>query len=246
MKEYLADYVNRWKSNKNVIGILLSGSYATELYTKNSDIDLRIIYAKDEKHNYKGVDTIDDYKYSYITGTVDDYLRMMHNQFYRCSKFEARVFAVGKILYDKTGEIKALQDKASGVMNLAFEDFSSDLLQLKKYMLTNDFLSFTKKEVRDPLFKYYYFQFLDHAFKAYSFYLRFEVPVLEKLNRILFDATYRNKNNFEAFPDEQFLALWKEAINASIDEYIDTAKSIFNHVEENWGPFDVYNFNAKI
>jgi hypothetical protein len=246
MNEHIYEYIRKWKTKKNVIGIVLSGSYATKLNTKNSDVDLRIIFSEDEEAHYKGVETVSGLEYSYITGTIQSSLRTIHNQFFRVSKFEARIFSLGIILYEKNGEIKELKEKASSIMDLDFDPPSEELLLLKKYMLSNSFSNFINMNIESRLFKYYYYQFLDHIFKAYSSYLTIEVPTIEKLNRILFDSEYRIKNNFNEFSDKNFLQLWEDAVNAESTNYIIKAKELYKHVEECWGIFDATNFKAMI
>lgn len=246
MKENIYEYIEKWKTDKNVIGIVLSGSYATKLNTKNSDVDLRIIFSEDEEAHYKGVETVSGLEYSYITGTIQSSLRTIHNQFFRVSKFEARMFSLGIILYDTNGEIKELKEKASSIMDLDFDPPSAELLLLKKYMLSNSFSHFTNMNIESSLFKYHYFQFLDHIFKAYSSYLTFEIPTVEKINRILFDTEYRIKNNFSEFSDKHFLQLWEDAVNSEMKNYIEKAEKLYKHVEECWGIFEAKNFKAKI
>ncbi|MCH2192576.1 hypothetical protein [Kordia sp.] len=189
------------------------------------------------------METIDGYSYSYITGTITDYLRSIHSQFYRQSKFEVRMFSLGVILYDKNGAVEKLKEKASVVMELDFESPTPDLFTLKKYMLFNHFIKI-KNETN--LRKYHYFQFLDHIFKAYSFYIGFEIPSIEKLDRILFDKTYRSKNNFTAFPDKTFFKLWEEAVNVEEKYFTETVKQLYEHLEGCWGKFDADDFKTII
>jgi len=52
MEEHIYEYTNKWKSDENIVGVVVSGSYATKLHTQNSDIDLRIIFLDDVEIHY--------------------------------------------------------------------------------------------------------------------------------------------------------------------------------------------------
>ncbi|KAB8155789.1 hypothetical protein EZY14_000850 [Kordia sp. TARA_039_SRF] len=247
MDKRIYNYINTWKTQKNVIGILVCGSHATKLSRPDSDVDLRILYSENQENSRKkGVKTFENLSFSYLTGTVRDYLTTLHNQFFRQSKFEARMFALGVILFDSEDELKKLSKKANSLLELAYEAPSENLLLLKKYMLSNHYNFFIKLHKDAPLWKYHYFQFIDHIFKAYSFFIGFETPSVEKLNRVLFDDTYNKVNNFEEYPDSTFLELWQKAINSETEKFIIHVELLYAHVQKKWGQFNPNDFEAYI
>jgi predicted nucleotidyltransferase len=93
---------------EDVNGILLTGSYATQTQTENSDIDIRIIFNNDIKHTIKGIKYIEGYKVSYFGENINMVKKRMSMDFSRNSRFEARLFTLGKILYDKNGCVEEL------------------------------------------------------------------------------------------------------------------------------------------
>ncbi len=245
MKQEIQDFVNKWKKKPDVIGIVISGSYATGLSKKESDVDARIII-KTNNTFCKGVESINGIPFSFILGNIEDFLSTIHSQFFNNLKFEARVFYIGNILLDKTGEIQSLKEKAGKIIDLDFESISTESLVLRKYMLHNNLSYFSKTSNSSLLFNYHYFQFLSHIFKAYSSYLCFEVPNEEKLETVLFDQEYQEKNFFKDFPDKEFMNLWLKAIQADKKNFKSTCNVLYEHVQEAWGSFNANAFLVNI
>jgi predicted nucleotidyltransferase len=238
MKDSILKVIEQWKNNTNVKAILLVGSYASGLHTKTSDVDLRIIIKGNSPKKEKRIEVIDAVEYSFIIGSIDAFAKQIEREFYRNSKFEARVFHTGKILYDTDGELLELKEDCSQIISQAYQKSTTTTVTFQKYKLHKEFQNYTAIDTEHFLHDFYYQHFLKSALNCYATHIQFDVFGHLKLHKILFDKVYMKANHFEHFPDEKFIALWKSATaekNTSLCKV--HAKNIVCYIESKWGTF---------
>lgn len=216
MEEALKKFINIWKEKKNVIAIMLTGSYALGLQKGYSDIDIRILFNSKEETSIKGLTCIDGYVFSYLASNMKNYTIRINNQFYNNSKFEATVFAIGKIVYSKdVKEMIKLKKIANQYLKrdyLKKENIEHD----KKILMYNLYTIFNYLktiEEKDPFYDYNYIIFLKTAINLYSYYLNIEIYSDAKVSKIITeDKIYIKKNLYNEFPDKIFLKLWLKSL----------------------------------
>ena len=116
----LNDFLKEYENKDYVIGAVLGGSYATGNNTENSDIDIHII-TKEVVWKERGNKIIDGMMVEYFINPITELYKYMeddHNRKKRMST--ASMFGYGKIMFDKTGEIKNLQAKALEYYQIEF------------------------------------------------------------------------------------------------------------------------------
>ena len=215
MENALKKFVDFWLLKKNVIGILLSGSYAVGLENKNSDIDIRIIFNNKCKKSIKGLNIIDGYKFSYLGRASDITEKRFCIDFFNNNKFEARIFSIGKILYDKDNSVKRLAEIAKAYVTTPFikRKITREDINMNMYILYSRKINLESLPEGSPFFNYYYFSFLKQAISWYSNFLGYEFFIDSKTEKILTDDAYRKIYLWDKFPDQIFIQMWIESLN---------------------------------
>jgi hypothetical protein len=234
VQETIDIFTAELKTNSNVLGVLLVGSYATSQFTDTSDIDIKVILRPFARKRSKGVKILNGYHISYSAYSVMEAYDFFYAQLRTYSKFQARMISQGMILYDATGEMKHLKTEAQLVMQLSFVIPPITTLQLEAYnlwkykdaLLSDSLKAFTMKE---------YYVFLDKSLILYAKLLGFECifqyPFF-KMDAFISDAKFRERYAIPVFPDEAFLNLYQNGVSHTNTEDLKTTVSnIFETIE---------------
>ncbi|MDM1553697.1 MULTISPECIES: nucleotidyltransferase domain-containing protein [Chryseobacterium] len=198
---------------ENINGILLAGSYATNTQTENSDIDLRLIFNNDRKHTVKGIKYIEGLKVSYFGENIGMVKKRMSVDFSRNSRFEARLFTLGKILYDQDGNVEELVQYAKIFMENSFQKkLTQDDITLRMYSLHVRHESLLNTPLSNPIYTYNYISFMKAVLVTYSVILNYEMVIDIKPEKILTNSSYREINQWKDFPDQDFVELWIKGV----------------------------------
>ena len=104
----LQKFINKWKSKKEVIGALVCGSYITGNPSKHSDLDIEILLKSKTPWTESGNEIIDGFLFEYFARSFKEHCEEFKEDYRLRSKIEAHMFTTGKVLFDKTGELKKL------------------------------------------------------------------------------------------------------------------------------------------
>lgn len=215
MKQALDEFINFWKDKEYVVGILLSGSYAVGLENKNSDVDIRLVLDSNQKNSFKGLQEINGYSFSYLGNTKKSISNTFNFDFFNNSKVEARIFSIGQILHDKTGEMEELKKISKYYYDLPFVEkiISEDDRKIMMYTMYSKYNYLMEIDSNSPFFVFNYMIFMRHVLISYFYILNLESVIDSKWEKILTDHTYISKYNFELFPDRKFMKLWIKNIS---------------------------------
>lgn len=114
-EDIIEKFINemKYKENKHFLGVYFYGSCLSGFNNENSDIDLHIVFdGFDKGHIYRGVQYIDNYKIEYFEKTIDDLYLSIDNDIQDRNIAWKNMLAESKIIYDKNGELKKLQEYA--------------------------------------------------------------------------------------------------------------------------------------
>lgn len=239
----IESFVRSWKKNPEVQGILLTGSYVVGLQTEESDVDIRIVLGNNKKEfSFKGGQDVNDLSISYLARAECNILKKMNDEYFNTSKFEARLFHIGEILYQKNQCITRIKSIAKFYYDQPKRKkiVSKNDDKMKMYSLYSRYCYLINSDANSPFFLLNYYLFMQSALLLNSEYWNVETFILEtKLERILTDNSYIENYNLEEYPDKDFLNLWiyslkKENINH------ENVKLIYNYFKNN-----LYDFNEK-
>lgn len=215
MEEALDKFIESWKSKKNVLGILLTGSYAVGLQNKDSDIDIRIVFDNNQKKTIKGLLIIDNYRFSYLGRSLNGVKKKFNDEFIEKQKFEAYIFNVGKILYENKNHLEDLKDLAKMYVSTPSfkKNFIKSEIKAGLYGLFSHKNHIMSLEENSPFFYYQCFVFFKKALTFYSSYLGYEKFLDTKTEKVLCDSTYRIAYHWDNFPDHTFAKKWVNLIS---------------------------------
>ena len=101
----------KYTENKHVLGIFFYGSFLTGYNNKNSDIDLHVIFDNsDILHLVRGNTYIDGVRIEYFEKPLIDLYLSVNNDYLNQRNALLSIIGTSKIIFDKTGELKKLQD----------------------------------------------------------------------------------------------------------------------------------------
>lgn len=242
MKNALAKFINDWKDKNEIIGILLTGSYAVNAANQNSDVDIKLILSPEQELSIKGLIEIDGFYFSYIGRTVNTIKRKFNSDFFSTSKLEAKSIHVGEILYQKNNELTTLKEIAKYYYDQPHlkKNIPVDDLKSMIYSLYSRYTYLKNSNINSPFFILNYIIFMKLALDYYTNVLNVELfPFDTKIEKILTNDEYLKKYNLTTFPDKKFINLWisslsKKNINKkSLD-------IIYNYMNDK-----IYNLNPK-
>lgn len=234
----LDKFVSKWKSKKNVIGIIVCGSYVTGNPTEHSDIDIRIILDNNIKWRERWNEIIDGYLIEYFANPYNRELKYFQEDYDAKRKVDVHMYLTGKVLFDKTWDIDKLKKQAIKRKNKKYKPLTQIQVELMKYHIW---------DMRDNLeelyeadiqaFEFVLPQYFYSIFTDYSKFLWIDIVPEYRLKKYLTDKNYRKKYDFQDFPDKQF----KDMILQLIQLYVNNEKmELFNKIVDHvftkmWG-----------
>jgi predicted nucleotidyltransferase len=233
-------FINKWKNKKYVEGMLLTGSYVTGYYTKNSDIDIYIILSDEINWRERGNLIINGTLIEYFANPVRQIRSYFKKEFEKHEKITARMFVIGKIIFDKNGIVTKLKKEAEKWLKKPFKKLSKVEIELIKYSLWDSFdeLKTVSEEFN---FKITYYTFLEKVLRSYCKFLGIEVPPISKINKYL-DKNYRAKYCYPEFPDKDFMNLFMKCLEK---EDLNCVEKLYYHVINKLGGFDIKNWKLR-
>lgn len=232
--------IERFKASHEITVALVNGSYLHGGMRANSDIDLRFITANSAYSNIKGLCKIENCSFSYLIKTVTDYKKLMASQFQRRSKFEARIFATGKVLYNEAQtHLDHLISYAEQIVEQPFNPISEGHLNRIKYMLWNQFQKVSEMPVDATFFPLNYYNFINTLFFNYNLIIGSTFVLEDKLETYLTNEAFRKQYHMKAFPDTVFKDLF---IKANSEVTKDNLIRLYSRFTSAVGSIDEDNF----
>ena len=124
------------------------------------------------------------------------------------------MFCTGKILFDKTGELKELVKYSKKFMTKKNPKQNEIQIELGKYHIWD--MCDNLEEVFDANSDEFFFVFYNHLnelFEAYAKFVQFDSIPVHKLRRSLVNEVDKKKYHVKYFPDEEFVTMIVSALN---------------------------------
>ncbi len=240
-------FLEKWKSKKEVIGAIVCGSYVTGNPSKHSDIDLQIILSDECDWRSRGNVFVDGFLIEYFINPPKQHIKYIESDFNERRKVNVHMFLTGKVLFDKTGELKKLIEISKKWNEKKFKKSDKIKKEINKYALW---------DMRDNLeevyesdsndFYYVYYNFLDNVFYNYGEFLGFENINSNKLSRFLSNEKDKKKYNVNEFSDKKFVKIFLDAQKLeSKNEMMIKYQKLTEYVLEKMGGFNIDGWNFK-
>ena len=210
----LNKFLESWKNRKEVIGALVCGSYVTGNPSKHSDIDLHIILKKGTKWRERGNKIIDGILIEYFANPAKNHEEYAKEDIKQRRKVNPHMFSTGKILFDKTGEVKELIHDSKKYMLKKYPKLNKIQIELSKYHLWDMYDNL--EEVFETDAKEFFFVFyndLKELFETYAKFLQFDSIPAYKSRCFLVNKKDKKKYCINDFPDKTFVKIYVNAMN---------------------------------
>ena len=241
LNKFMQQYINEsWFE-----GAVLCGSYASGNQNKFSDIDVNIIGSNDLKWQEKSNCYIDGFLFEYTINPI------WKNQEYMQSALECHtlttqnMFAYGKILYDKNGVMKKLQEQSIRELAMEIKPFSEYDKDFKKYRLWcsyDDMMSV--KENGYPI-DLIYWNLVGKLIEIYYDFKCLPHVPLEKIQQILTNKDFAKRYHADKLPDEKFIKLLLNCFESETSNKISAIDELYHYVIKSGGGFDIGKFRGK-
>ena len=207
-------YEMEYLENKHVLGAFFYGSFLTGFNEKHSDIDLSIIFDNEKPDRLvRGNKYIDGIRIEYFEKPIEDVYLSIENDFSTQSNASLSIIGTSKILFDKDGSLKKLQ-------NYALDKFANPLPKLEEeeakeqISILNNRMEKLKKAAfeNSPNFIHLYHLTIE---KIRKFYHRLNgLPAIQtsKVLRVYLDEEYRKSFYKENIPEKVFVDMYIDAI----------------------------------
>jgi len=243
----LQRFIEKWKNRKDVIGIVVCGSYITGNPSKHSDIDIQIILDSKTIWRERGNAIIDGILIEYFANPLKQHYKYFKEDHACRRKSNAHMFSTGKVLFDKTGETNRLIRDAKKYLIKKYPKMSKIQAELAKYHLWDmcDNLEEVYEAGSDD-FHFVYHNCLYDLFDTYAKYLRFDSLPVHKFRRFLVDEKDKKKYHIGNFPDEEFVKMAISILELKgkskmMEEYI----AMTGHVLDKMGGFNIDGWKIK-
>lgn len=228
----------KYLENKQVLGIFFYGSFLTGYNNKNSDIDLHVIFDdSDPKHLIRGSKCIEGIRIEYFEKPLNDLYLSIDNDYQRQNNALLSIVGTSKIIFDKTGALKKLQEYALNKFSNPLPPLENEDAREYVSILNNRMEKLMKAYDDDsPYFFHLYHLTLE---KIRKFYHRLNgLPEVQtsKVFRVYTDENYRKSFYKENIPEPEFISLYLNAItDTSLDKEkkLSKVKQLFEYSKRN-------------
>lgn len=197
----LDTYVDKTKRNKNVIAILITGSFIHSIPDKNSDLDVYVLM-KEGKFRERGNTWINGVEIEYFMNPIKQVEQYFIDETKKGGPHTAHMFANSKILFKRGNEVDRLIKKANAIINKKRKSMDNTSKELAKY-----FLDDLEKDLEDTYLKRDPFSFNlvanDILNKTLDVFLQITRTYEEKHKRLY---------NYLNSKDKKFASLYKAAL----------------------------------
>lgn len=243
----LKEFLKKYEDDDNVIGAILAGSYTSDNFDDNSDIDVILLLKDSTNFEERGITESNSYLIEYFMYTPSITKAYFKKQFKNKKMPLIYMYGYGKIIYDLEGEAKKLQDLALEYIDSEIGSITSNDLDMNNYHIWDylDELSSSLKEESER-FNLIYYKLLSEMYNIYSEYLGIPKLPETKIYKILTDTEYREKYHIYKLPEEEFIKLYLKCYE--LDKPNIMYKNISNLVEyyyKKQGGFNIRTFNIR-
>lgn len=225
--------------NQHVTGIVLYGSYLTGYSNSKSDIDVNIIM--DNSHPVqiiRGSDIVDGYRIEYFEKPISDLYASAKNDFNRQCNALLSIIGRGKIIYDRTGNVKELQNHIINMFEKPLPGLSKHDAQERVSIINNRMEKVEAFYANDNImFERIYYLTVEKIMKFYHQLTGCPEIQTSKVYRVYTDLEYRTIYQKGKIPEEEFINKFLAATNPKIsfnnDEKIKNIRDLYAYAKRN-------------
>lgn len=240
----LKKFLQRYENEDYYEGAIACGSYVSGNNNEFSDIDVHLVLKRGNEWRERGNLEIDGFLIEYFANPVNKYESYMEEEKTERGNHTTKMFARGKIVQDKNGEVEKLRNKALELEDIELPDIGEFDLLASQYGCWDKFdeLKVIYHENRDAFYLAYY-ELYKRLVELHGKVKKLREFSLTKFDKILDDKTFRDNYGISKFYDEYDTCLIRECL--VLDErnkMLEKITKFYNYVMEISGGFDINKF----
>ena len=127
-EEKLNKFIDSFEYIDDVVGILVCGSYITGSPTKHSDLDVHLLLNDKVKYRVRGNKIVDGLLIEYFANPKSQIKKYFKEDYKNVRPMSHTQFITGKIIMDKTGDLKKLKEEAKKMLKKNYEDINTEYI----------------------------------------------------------------------------------------------------------------------
>lgn len=243
-KKALSTFLEKYEDNEDVIGALLTGSYASGNQNKNSDIDVCIILKDSVDFQERGDKLVNGYLIEYFMNPSWKIKEYFDKNYDNGMCTMANMFCYGKVIFDTEGKVKELQDLATKYIDKELKPLKEQELLNNNYHIWDYYNELkTMLEEDSKYFYSVYYNLINKVLQSYYKYLQIPLLPEEKAYKILTNNSFREKYHIFKLPDEKFIDLYVNCYTGKDKQFMyDNITKLITYYYDKTGGFDINNF----
>jgi len=216
VESVINSFLEPYMADNDIQAAILSGSYAKENQNKYSDIDISIVSSDKLNWREQGYKIISNYVIDYFINPPKIILKEIEEY-----KFMATVLIIlnGKVIFDKTGIIKKLKEKAYGIIRKPTEPISNFEIEMIKYDTNYNYEQLKRAYEYDTNeFLFLYYTYLENIIYSFGKCNGITLPRRTKIYQYIFDEGYYLHRDLNKIRDNNFLEILKRCMKNNENE----------------------------
>ena len=216
IKEVIDIFLEPYKNDDNIQAAILTGSYAQGYQNKHSDIDIFIISSDTLNWRERGNIIISNYMVEYFVNPPKKIIQEIEEYKQLAT---ALIIANGQVIFDKTGIVKKLKEKADNIINNQITPINDFEVEMIKYYTNHYYEQLSRAfENNTDEFYFLYYTILEHIIYSYGKYNGIVLPPKVKLYQYIYDNEYYINKDLKKIHESNFLDLLKKSMKNSTRE----------------------------
>ena len=236
-----------WRRRPEVTGALVCGSYVTGAPSPRSDIDVHVLLKPGTRWRERGNDVVDGFLLEYFANPPKTIREYFAEDYAENSHMCATQFATGRVLFDKTGSIRALKNEARRWIDRPFKKPSAAETAVAKYGLWDQLDNFRDACERGaPELAYVYAQQLSWLLRTYARHRGDYVPSPIRTYRFVTRNDFATRYLQAEFSDPIFGRRFAAAmVESDPGKFLPTLESLTRYVHRKMGGFEIDGFRLR-
>jgi predicted nucleotidyltransferase len=218
IKSVVNSFLEPYKADDTIEAAILTGSYAQGYQNKFSDIDIFIVSSDKLTWRERGNRLFLYYMIEYF---INPPRMILHEIEEQKSLATVLIIANSKTIFDKTGIVEKLKEKANLVLNEPIHSIKDFELEMIKYHTSNYYEQLNRAFLdKSGEFKFLYYIILEHIIYSYGKCHRIALPPKTKIYQYIFDDGYFLNKSINKINDSKFLKKLKDCMVNNSDEIL--------------------------
>jgi predicted nucleotidyltransferase len=216
IKSVINSFLEPYRADNDIQAAILTGSYAQENQNKYSDIDIFIVSSDKLNWREQGYKIISNYVVDYFINPPKIILKEIEEYKFMTT---ALIISNGKVIFDKTGIIERLKEKACEIIKRPIEPISNFEIEMIKYDTNYNYEQLSRAYEYDTNeFLFLYYTYLENIIYSFGKCNGITLPRRTKIYQYILVDEYSVNKDLNKINDNNFLEILKRCMKNNESE----------------------------